>query len=300
MPALTPTLMTWNVRYFSQPTGGLRSTEAGVEGVAEAVAEAGPEILMLQEVEQDSLRAGRAGRLQVERLAEALRRRGCAYRVLYYPAHRYGPAWLPLYTTGLATLIREDIPILAHNADAPADITHRRFPLFARWKQTRIAACARVELGRAAALLVNTHLSLPAFLTPDLLHIHDRMGEGANQVREVEALMEAVAGLAGGVAGQGAGEAVIVAGDLNSTPGTAVMRAFGRAGLRDGFAEAIPASRYRGWTTQALGGRRLHLDHVLVSAGVRPLGIGASHAAGAGRFDGLSDHVPKMLRFGLS
>lgn len=282
-----PVLMTWNVRYFSEPTAGLRSTEEGVQGVADGVAKVAPDLLLLQEVEQDSLRAGATGKPQIERLSEALSARGLAYQVLYYPAHRYKIGPVTLYSAGLATLVRAGVPILTHNADAPADITHRRFQRLARWKQTRIAAHVKVSLPGGTLDVINTHLSLPAFLTPELLRIRERMGEEDNQIREIAAVLQTLPTVAD--------HAVVVAGDLNSRPGSAVLQSLARAGLRDPFVEHVPPERYDRWTTQILGRNQLHLDHVWVSPRVSVGGIGLSHPCGEGPFDGLSDHLPKII-----
>lgn len=296
-----PAAMTWNVRYFSQPAHGLRGTEEGIAAVAAAIREIGPEVALLQEVERGSLRAGRG-----EQAARLLARLP-GYRLRYWAAHRYGPEAAPIYTTGLATLVREDVEILADNADAPVDITCRRIPLLAAWKQTRVAGWIRLRIGGRAVLAVNTHLSLPAFLTPHLFHLHDRMGHEDNQLREAEALIAAIRAAAL------PGEPILLGGDLNSAPGSPVLAALAAAGLRDAFAEAHaaasasphPPAPLDAWTTQRLGARALHLDHLLSDGagsvgGLRPTGIGPSHPAGPGRFDGLSDHWPKIIEFSLA
>jgi hypothetical protein len=51
--------------------------------------------------------------------------------------------------------------------------------------------------------------------------------------------------------------------------------------------------------TQGLGGLRLHLDHVFSTPEIDWIDAEESHSWGEGRFQNLSDHVPKLCRFRL-
>ena len=178
--------MTWNVRYFGHPSGGLRATDPSIRRLAWAVAgqAALPDVIALQEVESESLRGGGGGS-QLDRfaarLAEALEghRRATRYTAHYFPAHRYALGSAALYTTGLAVLVRDGLDV---EAASPREITHVRVRGFARLKQRRLAVHVRVrQPGSAHALdLFNTHLSLPAFLEVGPHRVHSRMGHGTN------------------------------------------------------------------------------------------------------------------------
>ncbi|MCB9742833.1 MAG: endonuclease/exonuclease/phosphatase family protein [Alphaproteobacteria bacterium] len=289
-------LMTWNVRYFGHGTGGVRATEAWIRRVAEAIAALDPlpDVLALQEVEQTSIRGGLGAATQIERFAQALHEamgaRGVerTFRPLYYPAHRYAlPVVPPLYTTGLAVLVADHLEVEDHNSDEPCEITHVRVPWTAPFKQRRIAAHVRVrspESGQTLDLF-NTHLSLPAFFHGGF-HLHriaHRMGHGANQVAEIEALLDRIARR------RGEGDAVIV-GDFNSAPNTPAYQALLDRGWVDAFAphEEPRAGTARFWRW------RMHIDHVFSTPGVEWLHTHTHGIDDDGPFLGLSDHSPKL------
>jgi endonuclease/exonuclease/phosphatase family metal-dependent hydrolase len=274
---VTPFLvMTWNVRYFSQSTGGLRSTDAHLRRAAWALAthDPLPDAIALQEVEDGSLRGGSAP--QASRFHQALHaaleanRRSRRFTLTYFPAHRYRLGEASLYTTGLAWLVRDDLPIEQARRD---DITVVRLRAFARWKQRRIAARVRVRPPGWAEPLVlcNTHLSLPAFLEVGPLALPRKMGHGSNQVGEVENLLAALDD----------GLPTVVVGDFNSEPGSPAFRRMEAAGWRP--AEVPDA------TTAAFLHHRMHLDHAF-ARGAR---FGEVRIAG-GALAGLSDHRPKV------
>src|SRR5690606_24214842 len=142
---------TWNVRYFGHGLGGLRATDAWMRRIAEGLGSLDelPDVVALQEVGTRSLRAGLHPEPQLNRflrhLHEVLDGRGVTkrYRGLYFPAHAYrlGPA-SPLYTTGLAVLVADDVEVLGRHAIH--DITCVRLASFERLKQRRIAAHVRL------------------------------------------------------------------------------------------------------------------------------------------------------------
>jgi endonuclease/exonuclease/phosphatase family metal-dependent hydrolase len=257
-----------------------------------------PDVVALQEVETASLRAGLDNPPQLERLIDTLHdelwRAGSSrrYDAVYFPAHRYGGRDVPVYTTGLAILVGQPLAIERHNAESPHDITHRRFRLSARFKQTRVCAHARIRIpGAPHALdLFNTHLSLPAFLSRDFHRLPWRMGHGENQLEEARALLAFVEAT-------GAKRAVLV-GDFNSAPDSPAYRQIVASGaLRDAFRETVDPNRQQRWATNGILNLRLHIDHVFSSAGIQWLDFDASHAFGErGSYDGISDHVPKIGR----
>ncbi len=291
-------LMTWNVRYFGHGLRGLRATRGRIRRIARAVAEAAPDLVALQEVEDRSLRGG-MDRPQIDRFMDALHAEARAlgrsrrWRALYYPAHRYQWGRLPpMYTTGLAILVADHLEIEDHNAGRPHPITHVRLPRFAALKQTRIAAHARVrDPAREVAVdLFNTHFSLPAFFEVGLQMPH-RMGAGSNQLREAQALIDFVR------ARRAAPHAIVV-GDLNSSPGSPAYEALARAGLRDGFGEVVRHDEevLRRWSTARFLHHRMHIDHVFSTPGVRWLEWEPHTACRGGPFHQLSDHAPKLGR----
>lgn len=290
--------MTWNVRYFGHPAGGLRSTSSAIRRLAWVVAGLRelPDVVALQEVEAESLRGGSGGG-QLDRFAARLGEALAAHRrperfvPHYFPAHRYGLGRAALYTTGLAVLVREG---LAVEAVSPREITHVRVRAMARLKQRRLAVHVRVRPpGSEHALdLFNTHLSLPAFLEGPH-NVPTRMGHGTNQLAEAARLLEFVR--------EHAGPHAVVVGDLNSLPGSPVYEELVRAGLVDAHAEVSgrSADSLRGVGTASFLHLRMHLDHVFSTPAVRWRGLDAADLD-HGPFAGLSDHAPKLGRLSLA
>ena len=281
-------LMTWNVRYFSQGTGGLRATQGGIARIASALARQStvPAILALQEVETRSLRAGYHAQPQLDRfvdaLSAALTREGhpIHYRALYYPAHRYAMGPAALYTTGLAMLVSDELEIVDHNAATPHDITHVRLPGLQAFKQRRIAAHVRVQQPSGEQLdLFNTHLSLPAFLEVGPHRVPSRMGHGSNQLIEAQRLLA--------FASEKRGAHAVVMGDFNSLPGSPVHQHI----VASGWVDATPPEQ-RSIGTAAFLDRRMAIDHVFSTPGVRWSAL-TTHPVDQGPFSGLSDHAPK-------
>ncbi|MDG1484451.1 MAG: endonuclease/exonuclease/phosphatase family protein [Myxococcota bacterium] len=283
MDALT--VMTWNVRYFGQKTGGLRATQRCMNEIAAGIAgmDPVPDVLALQEVEDRSLRGGLSSVGQLDRfrgaLHTALHAAGSPhrYQARYFPAHRYGPAITPpLYTTGLALLINEDITI--EHAEAE-EITAVRLPLFGKLKQKRIAVHARLSRGEQRLDLFNTHLSLPAFFEGSPHTVPARMGAGSNQLTEIRAVLAMMARR----------EEVlptVVVGDLNSLPGSPVHQALLDAGLSDIFSDHGTLS------TARFAHLRMHLDHVFAT----PEMAWSDCVVPGEPLASLSDHCPKVGR----
>ena len=123
-------IVSYNVRYFGHGTRGVASTEGGMRKIAAAIAKLDPlpDAIMLQEVETSSLRSNalhwKSGARQIDVFSSilaselALKRHTLdAYQVHYFPAHVYGPKVRPMYTTGLATLVRQTLPVLTETFD---------------------------------------------------------------------------------------------------------------------------------------------------------------------------------------
>jgi endonuclease/exonuclease/phosphatase family metal-dependent hydrolase len=297
MPELS--LLTWNVRYFSHRTRGLVAHRRGFDDVARALVSCGPpDLVALQEVETSSWRGGRGPQLArlLSALDAAANGSSRRYTAMYYPAHRYPSPWggAPVFTTGLAWLVAEPLVVLDHNAGAPHEITHRRLPSFAGWKQSRVCAHVRVAVPGASTPLdlFNTHLSLPAFFVAESWRLPLRGGFGPNQATEARAVAAFVRAIARGPA--------VLVGDFNSSPGSPAYDTIVASGLRDAFLDATP-SAYGVWTTQRIGALRFHLDHVFATPDLRFLGFDGSHPADRpGRFEGISDHVPKLARLAVA
>lgn len=302
--------MTYNVRYFAHATRGVASTARSMTGIARAIAalDPVPDLICLQEVETRSLRSTVAhrnnGDTQLERLMlaldEAMESAGKAdgFEAYYFPAHAYrllGAA--NFYTTGLAILAHRSYVVDSHNAQTPRDITHRtaRVQVVRRLKQTRICGHLRFsrEGGRSIDVF-NTHLSLPSVFSKTFWRGGERMGHGANQVREAEALAEFVES-------QRQSDRFVVVGDFNTRPGSPVYEYLTRqVGLRDVLALAndwTVADSQR-WPTAGFMRMRFHLDYIFAGRGLTWLDFEDSHRFGnkEGRFHGLSDHVPIIGR----
>lgn len=305
-------VMTYNVRYFGHAAAiaGLGSTRRGVEAITQAIAEleALPHVICLQEVEARSLRSrwshtpGQHQETQIQTVMKSLdlalsgAERAHRYRDLYFPVHQYRMGNAHLYTTGLAVLVRDDVEVLSARTQ---DITHRRFRVTSRWKQSR--ACAHVAVrtpGGMAVDVFNTHLSLPAFISRDLMRIPSRMGHGVNQAKEIAALAEFVEGTR-------QSERYLVAGDFNSLPGSpAYNHLLERLRVHDPFPEALGSDVTRvqkEWPTAGFLKFKMRLDHIFVGPGLRWVDFEDTHPYGTnGRWEGLSDHVPILGRFDLA
>lgn len=280
----TLSIMTWNVRYFSQDLRGARATEQGLRGAAAAVVASGllPDVLALQEVEDASLRAGLGSVRQLDRfrgaLHHAIHNAGLdqRYRGFYFPAHRYtlAPGTPALYTTGLAFLVREGCAVGDSGA---AEITHVRLPAFARLKQRRLVCWLVVD----GVAVFNTHFSLPAFFEGGPHTVPARMGAASNQRAEAERLLEIIGERPG-----------VLVGDLNSRKGSPVYQQLAAAGWQDGCPE-VPGdatARFMRW--------RMHIDHIFV----RGAAVDARRGFGVDEdspFRGRSDHSPKWVSISL-
>lgn len=286
-------IMTWNVRYFGHGLGGLRATEGWMRRMAERVAALDqiPDVIALQEVETSSLRAGLHDQPQLDRflgfLHDALHAKGETrrFRGLYFPAHRYGFGASALYTTGLAWLVAEHVEL--DEEQAIHDITSIPESRFSGLKQRRIAAHVRLRAGGEEVDLFNTHLSLPSFSEVGMHRIPDRMGHGSNQLREVDRLLEFV--------DRRAGRHAVVVGDFNTLPDSPAYRSVTGAGLEDAFARTtgMGLDAMLKWGTARFLHRRMHIDHVFSTGGLRWLSF-AEHHVDAGPLVGLSDHAPKL------
>lgn len=154
----------------------------------------------------------------------------------------------------------------------------RRAHLAARWQpwswRRRIAVAATVDGPDGPVVLVNTHLGA---------------GVGDDErVRQARRTIDLLDGRPG-----------CVVGDLNTAPGSPVLRCYADAGLRDGWDEARPGEACP--TNWRPGPRDVpptqRLDYVLVADG---LAVGRAEVPGAGdpgfaRFGALSDHLPLLV-----
>lgn len=293
-------VVSYNVRYFGHGTRGVASTEAGMRKIAAAVAKLDPlpDAILLQEVETQSIRSNALhwtrGTPQVDVFAAilgselALKRHTLdGYEAHYYPAHVYGPAVRPVYTTGLAILVRKSLRVIALHS---TDITQREGYLFPSFKQTRL--CAHLRLahpGLGEVDLFNTHLSLPQAFAKRFWERSDKMGHGENQLAEIDALLAFV----DRVRGSGG---LVLAGDFNSGPGSPVMKRVVAKGLRHGLSHThgLDEAGLRAFPTAGFMHLRMHIDHAFTS---EDLVFEEFHETfpfgkGEGLFAGLSDHMP--------
>jgi len=305
-PALR--VMTYNVRYFGHGTRGLATTRLAIKRIAASIAalDPVPDLVCLQEVETQSLRSTAIARnshpteTQLDRLmveldaALAAVKKPARYVAYYFPAHTYRlTARTNIYTTGLAMLAREGLSVSHHNADRPADITHRA--RVKNLKQTRICAHLCFKHPSGASLDVfNTHLSLPGLFYKEFWTSEARMGFGPNQLAEAKALADFVTR-------EKKGDHFVVVGDFNSLPGSPVDRYLREErGLVDAFCavQGFTPKEARSWPTAGFLNLRMHLDQVYSSPGLEWLDFSESHPFGrrGGAFAGLSDHVPLIAR----
>lgn len=301
-PRLQPlTVMTWNVRYFAHGLRGLRTTARGMDRAAQALASLVPlpDVVALQEVETTSVRAGLHPVPQLDRFLTRLHDHLAAagrperFTGLYFPAHAYAlRGSLPAaYTTGLAILVGPRLVVEAHNAMDPHDITHLRLPWMKPVKQRRIVAHARVRPreGGPSLDVFNTHMSLPAFLEVGPTQVPRAMGEGSNQLREIDRVLDFVHAQTE--------DAAVLVGDFNTAPGSAAYQHVIDRGLHDAYRHAndLPVDELHGTPTAGFANARMHIDHVFATDNVAWDSVDAfRYGDPAHAFHGLSDHTPKI------
>lgn len=302
-------VMSYNVRYFGHqhPMRGAGSTRRGLVAIAETLSrlEELPHVIGLQEVEARSMRSSRShtpGEREENQLSSLMRQlnhhlgknhRAHRYAALYFPAHAYELGRVPLYTTGLALLVRDDVSF--ETSEPVRDVTFRRNHPLARFKQSRI--CAHLTLqgpDRSRIDVFNTHLSLPQFMSARMLNGKGRMGWGKNQLAEVQTL-------AAFVEERRRSDRFVLFGDFNAQPGSPAYReVIERLGVRDALAVVTGAEEgdlRQGWPSAGFFNLRMRLDHLFVGPGIEPLDVEDTEPFGRpGRWHGLSDHVPQVGR----
>jgi endonuclease/exonuclease/phosphatase family metal-dependent hydrolase len=300
-------IISYNVRYFGHGMKGVGTTAASMKRIAAALAalQPLPDVVCLQEVETQSLRAGWALKDKQEdetqlqtfmRLLAATfsqHHRRMPYAATYFPAHAYGAGRFKLYTTGLAVLVNTaHLSVLGENSQAPGDITHYGAKLFKLTKQKRILAHLALEDSANRRFHVfNTHLSLPSPANREFWRQKVRFGFGPNQLEEARAVVRQVEERSGK-------EPALLVGDFNSAPASPVYQLFtdgaGLAGAQETL-EQIDATDPRGFATAGFMRYRMHLDH-LFGRGVEWLDVKDTAPFGDrdGLFHGLSDHVPLL------
>jgi endonuclease/exonuclease/phosphatase family metal-dependent hydrolase len=297
--------MSYNVRYFAQPTKGLTTTERAMRGIVEALCalDPMPSVITLQEVESHSLRANlgrRHQKPQLERMLDTLNHwlemggRKERFEGRYFPSHRYSVGRSPsLYTTGLAMLVSDEWQI--EGSEGSMDVTHRRISMLRRLKQTRI--CAHLHLRHrhsgAELELFNTHLSLPQFLSWSSIKYPSRMGYAPNQLLEIFNVLDFIASFP-------LSPNVILTGDFNSLPGSPVYEQVLSSGL---FIDALDSlhsfdtDAYRASPSAGFMSLRMHLDYVFSSPNIEWLDFDHTHPHDRSHaFTGLSDHSPIIGR----
>jgi endonuclease/exonuclease/phosphatase family metal-dependent hydrolase len=303
-------LVTYNVRYFSHALRGIASTRKGKLGIADALASLEPcaDLVCLQEVETISWRSRIAYRrqtrsetqlqsfMQTLETAFAARGREMPYEAFYFRAHTVGSPKNPIYTTGLAVLVDRRHTVDHHNQSEPHDITHAHVQLWRDRKQTRICAHLKLTVGGQPFHIFNTHLSLPSPFARTFWTQRLKMGHGSNQLHEARALARFVHD-------RSCGDPFVVCGDFNSAPGSPVYQTLVERGLI-GAQETlglIDCAVPKGFPTAGVARLRMHLDHVFGSPGIRFEDMDGTCRYGDknGRFHGLSDHVPLIVKFSL-
>ncbi len=299
-------IVSYNVRYFGHGTRGIASTEGGMRAIAGAVAKLDPlpDVLLLQEVETRSWRSnalhwGKRGEPQIDRFNRmlasdlALKRKTLEHYVAYYfPAHVYGIRQSPLYTTGLAILVRRGLRV-AH-VDA-RDITFRDASLVPSLKQTRLCAHVRIVHPKKDDIdLFNTHLSLPSAFAKHFWTEPERMGFGRNQLAEAHEIVEFIKDAR-------KSDRFLLAGDFNASPGSPVYGFLKDKGLGDAFAthRRLSEEELKAFPTAGFMNLRMHLDHMFSGPGLAWRDFADTSPFGERKslFDGLSDHVPMVGTF---
>lgn len=196
-----------------------------LERVAEVVRSTGAELVLLQELDRGTERSGRVD--QPARLAALTGMHAAFGKTLSYQGGEYGVALLSRWPITGDTLLLLDPP------EVRAD------PAF----EPRGVLRARIARPGAALYALSTHL--------------DASGGDAHRRREVAALLEAAGRLREG------GVPVLLGGDFNATPESAVVAEVLRAGWRDAWAEC---GQGEGFTFPA-GAPRKRIDYLFLPPG---------------------------------
>ena len=171
-----------------------------LDRVAELARAHGADVVLLQEVDRLTTRSG--GVDQLEALAERTALHGVFGRTLDYQGGEYGIALLSRY------------PVTAH-ALVPLP-TEPPQPRAGGSREPRGALVATLAAPGGPLHVVNTHL--------------DASGDTTWRMQEVRRLAQLADSL------RATGAPVVVGGDLNATPESAVIGTLAAAGLRDGWA----------------------------------------------------------------
>lgn len=313
MPAPPVRIVSYNVRYFGHALRGLASTLGPKRRISAALVTLDPlpDVVCFQEVETISVRsrvAHRANHAQETQLESFMARFEAVfqaaqvpfpYEAFYFRAHDYRFGQRSLYTTGLAILVNgKTLRVDQHNVESPHHITHHHVERWRDRKQSRI--CAHIRLADRAGRpfhVFNTHLSLPTPFDRTFWSQKDKMGHGVNQLHEARTL-------AGFVHRHAGSDPFVVCGDFNSAPGSPVYRYLtadaGFVGAQECLG-LIDGASPRLFPTAGFMRLRMHLDHLFSGNGVQWQDLDGTAAFGdpAGRFHGLSDHVPLVGRFKL-
>lgn len=306
-------IVSYNVRYFGHALRGLASTVGPKRRIAGALLSLNPlpDIICLQEVETISLRSRLAHRSRTEdetqleafmgRIEEAFvaLNKPNPYEAFYFRAHSYELRETKIYTTGLAVLVNmKTVQVDSHNVAAPQHITHHHLKRWKETKQSRI--CAHMQLATSQGRkfhLFNTHLSLPTPWNKSFWTQKYKMGFGVNQLHEAKSLVQFVREYAGE-------QPFIVCGDFNSAPTSPVFNYFCEEA---GFSHAQVAlglmkpTNPQSFPTAGFWRLRMQLDHLFSGNRMQWLDMEETKQFGdpAGKFHGLSDHVPLIARFSL-
>ena len=220
-----------------------------LERVSEVVRETGADLVLLQEVDRLTTRSG--GEDQIARLASLTGMRGAFGKTLDYQGGQYGIAMLSRHPIARDTLYH--LPIDPPQARAGGSY------------EPRGAQYAAIVYGADTLHVFNTHL--------------DASRDDANRRQEATALLELAAPLLA------RGAAVMIGGDLNSLPQSAVLALLTAGDMRD----AWPAcGSGEGFTfPDSLPVRRI--DYLLLGPG---LACAAAEVLGGGP----SDHRGVLFR----
>lgn len=198
--------------------------------VAGVVRETRADLVLLQEVDRGTERSGRVD--QVAELARLTRMHGVFGKTLDFQGGGYGIALLSRWPVAEDTLVHLAADPPGERADAA--------------REPRGVLRARVAAPGGPLYLLNTHL--------------DASGPDTFRRREAAALLESAGRLRGG------GARVLVGGDFNATPESAVIADVLGAGWRDGWAACGGAGEGLTFPAKAPTKR---IDYLFLPAGIR-------------------------------
>lgn len=218
-----------NVLVFNIHAGKDAAGQGNLQAISDLVRSIGPDVVLIQEVDRGTKRSGNVDQLQV--LMDGTGYAGVFGRSLDYDGGRYGIAAL----SREGFVFDQTLPLPVEPAQQRAGGSHEA--------RTALVTVARTVLGNLQA--ITTHI--------------DASATDEYRLQEVQQLLLPIR------ARLALDRPVLVGGDFNAEPGSAVIRTLRDAGLRDAWAECGQGDGF----TYPADTPRKRIDYVFLTGSLR-------------------------------